>query len=142
MTRFVFTVSLGAVLLFLVQPMAARALLPWFGGSAAVWTTCQLFFQVLLLGGYAWTHGLVARLSPRRQIIAQLSLVAVAGLSLLLTAAWWGGPVIPGVGAAPARQHPSRSAAAAHAAALGGPALLRAGHHRTAAAGVGARARG
>ena len=65
MRRFVFTVSIGAVLLFLVQPMAARALLPWFGGSAAVWTTCQLFFQLLLLAGYAWTHGLVARLSPR-----------------------------------------------------------------------------
>jgi hypothetical protein len=81
--------------------MAARALLPWFGGSAAVWTTCQLFFQVLLLGGYAWTHGLVARLSPRRQVAAQLALVSIAALSLLITAAWWGGPVIPGVALRP-----------------------------------------
>ncbi|MDP1824070.1 MAG: fused MFS/spermidine synthase [Archangium sp.] len=101
MRRFVFTVSVGAVLLFLVQPMAARALLPWFGGSAAVWTTCQLFFQVLLLGGYAWTHGLVARLPPRRQVVAQLTLVSIAALSLLVTAAWWGGPVIPGVALRP-----------------------------------------
>lgn len=101
MSRFVFTVSLGAILLFLVQPMAARALLPWFGGSAAVWTTCQLFFQLLLLGGYAWTHGLVGRLSPRRQVTTQLTLVGVAGLSLALTAAWWGGPVIPGIALRP-----------------------------------------
>lgn len=101
MRRFVFTVSLGAVLLFLVQPMAARALLPWFGGSAAVWTTCQLFFQLLLLGGYAWTHGLVARLAPRRQVVTQLTLVIVAGLSLFATTAWWGGPVIPGVALRP-----------------------------------------
>jgi SAM-dependent methyltransferase len=101
MTRFVFTVSLGAVLLFLVQPMAARALLPWFGGSAAVWTTCQLFFQLLLLGGYAWTHGLVARLSPRRQVFTQLGLICVAAFSLVVTAFWWGGPVIPGVALRP-----------------------------------------
>ena len=101
MTRFVFTVSVGAVLLFLVQPMAARALLPWFGGSAAVWTTCQLFFQVLLLGGYAWTHGIVARLAPRRQVLAQLALVLFAGLCLIFTAAWWGGPVIPGAALRP-----------------------------------------
>ncbi len=101
MRRFVFTVSIGAVLLFMVQPMAARALLPWFGGSAAVWTTCQLFFQLLLLAGYAWTHGLVARLAPRRQVMAQLTLVIVAGLSLAVTALWWGGPVIPGAALRP-----------------------------------------
>ena len=101
MKRFVFPVSLGAVLLFLVQPMAARALLPWFGGSAAVWTTCQLFFQLLLLGGYVWTHGLVGRFSPRRQVALQGGLVGVAALSLVLTAGWWGGPIIPGVGLRP-----------------------------------------
>ena len=43
---------LAAFLLFLVQPMIAKVLLPWFGGSAAVWTVCLLFFQVLLLLGY------------------------------------------------------------------------------------------
>lgn len=101
MKRFVFTVSAGAVLLFLVQPMAARALLPWFGGSAAVWTTCQLFFQLLLLGGYAWTHELIGRFSPRRQVTVQLGLVGAAALALVLTAGWWGGPIIPGVGLRP-----------------------------------------
>ncbi len=95
MSRFIPPALLGAALLFLVQPLVARALLPWFGGSAAVWTTCQLFFQVLLLGGYAWTHGLVARLSPARQRTLQLVLVLTALASLALTTLWWGGPVVP-----------------------------------------------
>ena len=99
--RFAFTLFLGAGLLFLVQPMVARALLPWFGGSAAVWTTCQLFFQLLLLGGYAWTHGLVQRLTPRHQVFAQRALVAVAALSILGAIVAWGGPIIPGVALRP-----------------------------------------
>lgn len=56
MKRYVATVFLGALLLFLVQPLAARFLLPWFGGTPSVWTTCMLFFQLLLLGGYAYVH--------------------------------------------------------------------------------------
>jgi hypothetical protein len=51
-----FTAFLGAFLLFLIQPMAAKALLPLFGGSASVWTVCLLFFQAALLAGYAWAH--------------------------------------------------------------------------------------
>ena len=51
------TIFLSSFLLFLVQPLIARLILPWFGGSAAVWTTCMLFFQVLLLAGYAYAHG-------------------------------------------------------------------------------------
>ena len=50
------TIFLSSFLLFLVQPLIARLILPWFGGSAAVWTTCMLFFQVLLLAGYAYAH--------------------------------------------------------------------------------------
>ncbi|MFN7288443.1 MAG: hypothetical protein ACK5SV_04895 [Burkholderiales bacterium] len=46
------TIALSAFLLFLVQPIIARQILPWFGGSAAVWTTCMVFFQVALLAGY------------------------------------------------------------------------------------------
>ena len=101
MTPPVFTVAIGAVLLFLVQPMIARALLPWFGGSAGVWTTCQLFFQVLLLGGYAWTHGLVRRLAPRRQVQVQSGLIALALGALAATAARWGSPVVPGLSLRP-----------------------------------------
>ena len=48
----------NAFLLFLVQPLIGKAILPWFGGSAAVWTVCMLFFQALLLGGYALAHAM------------------------------------------------------------------------------------
>ncbi len=50
-----------------MQPLIARLILPWFGGSAAVWTTCMLFFQTLLLAGYAYAHGSAGRLVPRAQ---------------------------------------------------------------------------
>ena len=53
MFAFSLTIFWGAFLLFLVQPLIARFILPWFGGGPAVWTTCMLFFQLLLLGGYA-----------------------------------------------------------------------------------------
>src|SRR5215207_6242675 len=46
----------GAFLLFLVQPLIAKYILPWFGGGAAVWTTCLLFFQTVLLAGYLYAH--------------------------------------------------------------------------------------
>ena len=66
----------GALLLFLVEPLAARMLLPLFGGSAAVWLTALLFFQAALLGGYAFAHALGRRRWP------QLALLALACLSL------------------------------------------------------------
>src|SRR5882724_7073283 len=72
------TIFLSSFLLFLVQPLIARLILPWFGGSAAVWTTCMLFFQVLLLGGYAYAHALNARLRGRGQAIVHTILLAVA----------------------------------------------------------------
>ena len=54
------TILLGSFLLFQVQPMISKMILPWFGGSPAVWTTCMLFFQVTLLAGYAYADVLVA----------------------------------------------------------------------------------
>src|SRR5688500_19135129 len=73
------TIFLSSFLLFLVQPLIARVILPWFGGSAAVWTTCMLFFQVLLLAGYAYAHFLVRRLaSGRGQAIIHTLLLAAA----------------------------------------------------------------
>ena len=51
------TIFLGAFLLFQVQPLIGKYVLPWFGGAPEVWTTCMLFFQVLLLGGAACTAG-------------------------------------------------------------------------------------
>ena len=81
MPLYALTIFLSAFLLFLVQPMLGKAILPWFGGSPAVWTACMLFFQTLLLVGYAYANGLV-RLAPRRQAWIH-SVLLVAALLLL-----------------------------------------------------------
>jgi len=82
-------VALGAFLLFLVQPMAARFILPWFGGGPAVWSSCLLFFQMALLAGYAYAH-VSRRLSLVRQTRLHLALLAIAMLTLPIapSAAW------------------------------------------------------
>ncbi len=78
---------LSAALLFLVQPMAARSLLPVLGGTPAVWTGALLFFQTLLLAGYAYAHLLSSRLALRRQILLHASvLLAPAAAFVLLEA--------------------------------------------------------
>jgi len=75
-------IALSSLLLFLVQPLIARLILPWFGGGAAVWTTCMLFFQTLLLAGYAYAHASNARLAPRPQAILHVALLAAAAATL------------------------------------------------------------
>ena len=72
----VFLVS--SSLLFSFQPMVAKMLLPRFGGSSAVWTTCMLFFQVMLLAGYGYAHWISTRLPFRRQLIVHLLLTVTA----------------------------------------------------------------
>jgi SAM-dependent methyltransferase len=89
MLLFGVTIFLSAALLFEVQPLIAKAILPWFGGSAAVWTTCMLFFQVTLLAGYAYAHALT-RLAPSRQAAVHLVLLGLSLLSLpIVPATWW-----------------------------------------------------
>ncbi|MBM4103986.1 MAG: hypothetical protein FJ263_08030 [Planctomycetes bacterium] len=75
-------VFLSAFLLFQVQPLMGRFLLPWFGGSPEVWTACMLFFQLFLLAGYAWAHLNTRFFSPRQQTINQILLLAAAGVML------------------------------------------------------------
>jgi hypothetical protein len=77
-------------LLFLVQPIIARQILPWFGGSAGVWTTCMVFFQTSLLAGYAYAHWLARRCSPRRQRGVHIALLCASLLCLpIVTADRW-----------------------------------------------------
>ncbi len=71
-------VFLGAFLVFLVQPVMGRFILPWHGGGNAVWTTCMLFFQFALLGGYAYAHLLTRKASQRTQAGIHLTLLAIA----------------------------------------------------------------
>lgn len=85
MLAFALTIFTGAFLLFQVQPLIGKYILPWFGGGPGVWTTCMLFFQVLLLGGYAYAHVLSRRLAPRAQVIVHGLLLAAALASLPIT---------------------------------------------------------
>src|SRR5687768_2951780 len=85
------TIFLSSFLLFLVQPLIARLILPWFGGSAAVWTTCMLFFQALLLAGYAYAHFLEKKLPQGKLqplIHTVLLAAAVAMLPISPSEAW------------------------------------------------------
>src|SRR5262245_22937128 len=72
------TILVSAFLLFQVQPLITKKILPWFGGSPAVWTTCVLFFQLVLLGGYAYAHWLTHQVQPRWQGIVHLTIVLIA----------------------------------------------------------------
>ena len=76
------TIALSAFLLFLVQPIIAKQILPWFGGTSAVWTTCMVFFQVMLLAGYAYAHALTRYASPRNQARVHSALLAASLLFL------------------------------------------------------------
>jgi hypothetical protein len=87
MLAFALTIFTGAFLLFQVQPLIGKYILPWFGGSPGVWTTCMLFFQMLLLGGYAYAHFVSRHLRPRTQAIVHLVLVAAALATLPITPA-------------------------------------------------------
>jgi hypothetical protein len=75
MIRFAITVFLSAFLVFQVQPLIGKYILPWFGGGPSVWTTCLLFFQALLLGGYAYAHLLSSRLAASRQVVVHVVLL-------------------------------------------------------------------
>ena len=67
----------SAALLFWVQPLVAKMLLPLLGGAPSVWNTCMVFFQALLLAGYAYAHLLNRVLPPRRAAVFHLALLGV-----------------------------------------------------------------
>jgi len=75
---FIATVFLSATLLFSVQPMVAKTLLPVFGGSSSVWTTCMLFYQTVLLLGYLYAHFVMKRVSRRMQLLGHVAMLIVA----------------------------------------------------------------
>src|ERR1041385_9451322 len=80
------TIFLSAFLLFQVQPLIAKFILPWFGGSAAVWSAALLFFQLLLVAGYLYAHCLIRYLKPKQQVALHTGLLAAGLLTL---------PIIP-----------------------------------------------
>lgn len=109
-------IFLGAFLLFLVQPILARVILPWFGGVPAIWTTCMLFFQVALLGGYAYANASMQRLGARRGATVHLVLLACT-LPFL--------PILPGAGWKPVDgDHPVTGILLLLTAVIGVPYLV------------------
>ena len=84
------TIFVSAFLLFQVQPLISKKILPWFGGSPAVWTTCMLFFQVLLLAGYTYAHLLTKYVSPLWQGRIHAALLVAAAVTLpIIPSDWW-----------------------------------------------------
>lgn len=86
MLPYALTILISAFLLFQVQPLVAKYILPWFGGTPAVWTTSMLFFQTALLAGYAYAHFSIRRFSARTQALVHAGLLALALIQL---------PIIP-----------------------------------------------
>jgi hypothetical protein len=84
------TIFLSAFLLFQVQPLIAKFILPWFGGSAAVWSAALLFFQLLLLAGYLYAHCLIRYLKPKQQfwVHGSLLILSLATLPIVPSATW------------------------------------------------------
>src|SRR5271168_4483665 len=84
------TIFLSAFLLFQVQPLIAKVILPWFGGSAAVWSAAMLFFQLVLLAGYGYAHWSIRFLQSRTQMLVHAGLlVASCALLPILPNPYW-----------------------------------------------------
>ncbi len=92
------TLFLSALLLFQVQLIVSKYILPWFGGSAAVWTTSMLVFQMLLLGGYVYSHLVSERLSQKAQSNLHLALLSAALLLVFTLSLLWPSAITPGQG--------------------------------------------
>jgi hypothetical protein len=91
---FAVTIGVGAFLLFQVQFILGKQILPWFGGVPSVWTTCMLFFQVLLLAGYGYAHLLGSR-DPARQRVMHIAALALCAALLVARIAAWPAPITP-----------------------------------------------
>jgi SAM-dependent methyltransferase len=90
MLLYAITIFLSAFLLFQVQPLIAKIILPWFGGSAAVWSAAMLFFQLVLLAGYAYAHVSIRFLKARHQMVTHVTLLlaSCALLPILPSETW------------------------------------------------------
>src|SRR5437870_5351965 len=89
------TLFVSAFILFLVQPMIGKLILPKLGGTPQVWNTCMVFFQTILLAGYAYTHFVSTRLRLRQQLILHSTLILLPFLVLLPWKQWVPGIFLP-----------------------------------------------
>src|ERR1051325_10792712 len=86
-TEFALTIFIGAFLLFQIQPLIGKYILPWFGGGPGVWTVCMLFFQICLLAGYAYAHLISRYFNLRAQVIVHMSVLLLSLFFLPITPA-------------------------------------------------------
>lgn len=96
MLIYLLSIFLSAFILFQIQPIIARFILPWFGGTPAVWSTVLLFFQMLLTGGYGYAYGLIGRVRADRQGRWHLLLLGGSLAGLVVLGLLWPSPITPG----------------------------------------------
>ena len=92
---FAFSIFLSAFLLFQIQPLIGKFILPWFGGAPAVWTTAMLFFQALLTGGYAYAYWLIRRVKINLQTLIHIVLILFSIAVLIALSFAWTSPITP-----------------------------------------------
>jgi spermidine synthase len=107
------SVFMSATLLFLIQPIVAKQLLPWFGGGAGVWLVCLVFFQTVLLFGYWYAHWSVESLSRKAQVLTHIALLVLSTLAVCLTRGAQSHPAVVG--------HPALVALSLLASSIGAP---------------------
>jgi hypothetical protein len=95
MILFILSIFVSAFLLFEVQPMISRFILPFFGGTPAVWSTVQLFFQVFLTGGYAYAYWLISRFSTKKQARVHIIMLVISLALVIMLGFLWPSPVTP-----------------------------------------------
>lgn len=94
MINYAVSIFISAFLLFQIQPIISKTLLPWFGGTPAVWSSAMLFFQVALTGGYAYANWLV-RIKPKKQTLIHLVLMGISVCLVVYLWFIWPSPVTP-----------------------------------------------
>src|SRR5215216_3124466 len=102
MAFFALSIFLSSFLLFQIQPMVGRFILPWFGGTPAVWSTLLLVYQVLLTGGYAYATWLVQRV--KRPAFIHLGILLLTMIMLGVRSLAGSSPILPAVSASLQRE--------------------------------------
>lgn len=92
---YIVNIFLSAFLLFQIQPMIAKYILPWFGGTPMVWSTVQMYFQVLLTGGYAYAHWIIGRSRVARREVIHVGLLLLALAQIVALGFLWDSPITP-----------------------------------------------
>jgi hypothetical protein len=95
MLPYALSIFLSAFLVFVVELLIGKFILPWFGGTPSVWTTCLLFFQLVLLGGYAYSYWVAGIKNPGRQRNTHILLLIISLLWIGVFAVLWGTPLLP-----------------------------------------------